>query len=122
VVETQGSNQWVWGIMKEIQWTQERTMSWNWWSSLHAFFKRSKTGIKVIALFSWHAQWLSFPQNSALDHKSNLHLIFYPSKKLKRVRMKSEIIWLLESSSSPASRSERFMRTTPHHQQTRNWQ
>ena len=35
VVETQGSNQWVWGVTKEIYWTQERTISWNWWCSLH---------------------------------------------------------------------------------------
>jgi len=37
VAETQDSNQWVWGVMKEIYWTQERRISWNWWCSLHVF-------------------------------------------------------------------------------------
>jgi hypothetical protein len=37
VAETQGSDQRVWGITKEIRWTQERTISWNWWCSLYVF-------------------------------------------------------------------------------------
>ena len=37
VAETQDSNQWVWGVTKDIHWTQERTISWNWWCSLHVF-------------------------------------------------------------------------------------
>ena len=34
VAETQGSDQRVWGDTKEIHWTQERTISSNWWCSL----------------------------------------------------------------------------------------
>jgi hypothetical protein len=42
VVETQDSDQWVWGVTKEIHWTQERTISWNWWCSLHVFSRETQ--------------------------------------------------------------------------------
>ena len=42
LVETQDSNQRVWGVMKEIHWTQERTISWNWWCSLHVFSRETQ--------------------------------------------------------------------------------
>jgi hypothetical protein len=32
----------VWGITKEIQWTQERMISWNWWCSLHVFSRETQ--------------------------------------------------------------------------------
>jgi hypothetical protein len=48
VAETQGSERWVWSITKEIHWIQERTISWNWWCSLHVFFQeRRRTGLFV---------------------------------------------------------------------------
>jgi len=47
VAETQDSDQQVCGIMKEIDWTQERTISWNLWYSLHVFQERRKTGLSV---------------------------------------------------------------------------
>jgi hypothetical protein len=36
----------VWGVTKEIHWTQERTISWNWWCSLHVC-SRDWTGLLV---------------------------------------------------------------------------
>jgi len=35
VAEIQGRDQRVWGVTKGIHWTLERTISWNWWGSLH---------------------------------------------------------------------------------------
>jgi hypothetical protein len=48
VADTHGSGQWVWGVTKEIHWTEERTISWNWWYSLTFFQERQKTAIYCI--------------------------------------------------------------------------
>jgi hypothetical protein len=32
----------VWGVMKEIHWTKERTISWNWWCSLRVFSRETQ--------------------------------------------------------------------------------
>jgi len=40
LAETQGGDQWVWGVMREIYWTQERMISWNWWCSLHVLSRK----------------------------------------------------------------------------------
>ena len=47
LAETQGSDQRVWGVTKEIHWTHERTISSNWWCSLKFFRERRKTGLFV---------------------------------------------------------------------------
>jgi hypothetical protein len=42
VAETQGGDQRVWGVTKEIHWTQARMISWNWWCSLHTFSRETQ--------------------------------------------------------------------------------
>jgi hypothetical protein len=51
VAETQGIDQRVWGILKQIHWTQERMISWNWWCSLHVFSRETQDWI-VCGLWS----------------------------------------------------------------------
>jgi hypothetical protein len=98
VVETQGSEHQVWGVMKEIQWTQEKTISWNWWCSLCTYSRDTQDWNKLYCtVVMAHTVALSFFQNPALDRESNHtcksepNLIFYSTKTVKRV----QIIWCI---------------------------
>jgi hypothetical protein len=42
VAETQHSDQRVLDVMKAIQWTQERMISWNWWCTLNIFSRETQ--------------------------------------------------------------------------------
>jgi hypothetical protein len=76
VVETQGCDQQVWGITKEIHWTQESTISWSWWCSLHVLLREMQDWNKLYCtVLTARTEALSFFQNSALDRECNPHAI-----------------------------------------------